>query len=62
MKKLEICSLVIVCSLFLGAWTLAHAMGGSPPEKEKPKYKLEILKMHMITAPGPSVESENHPN
>ncbi len=33
------------------------AMGGKPPEKEeKPKYKLEILKMEVVTAPAQSKE------
>ena len=44
-------SLIIVWSLVLGAWSIAAAMGGSPPEKpkEESKYKLEIIKMDMIS-------------
>lgn len=34
----------------------AYAMGGQPP-KEKPKYKLEIMKMNVITAPAKTKEA-----
>jgi len=33
------------------------AMGWPPPAKEKPKYKLEILKMEIVTTPSPSTEA-----
>lgn len=46
---------------FLALVTLASsafAMGGSPPEKkEEPKYKLEILKMELVTAPAQTLEA-----
>ena len=59
MKKFVICFLIFVCYLFLGAWTFAAAMGGSPPKKEEPKYKLEILKIDIITTPSPSKEAKH---
>lgn len=49
--------LVIIWLLVMGHWSLAIALGGKPPEKEEePKYKLEILKMEVITAPSLSYE------
>jgi len=58
MKKLVICCLVFVCYLFLGNLSLAAAMGGAPPEKkEEPKYKLEILKMDVVSGQAQTLES-----
>lgn len=34
----------------------ALAMGGPAPKKEEPEYKLEILKMELVTAPAQSLE------
>ncbi len=46
--KIRTWILVIISSLVLGHWSLASAMGGKPPAKEEPKYKLEILKMEVV--------------
>ena len=51
-------SLVIIWLLFLGYWSLpAWAMGGKPPVKEEPKYKVEILKMEVVTSPTPTYQT-----
>jgi Na+/phosphate symporter len=34
----------------------AFAMGSAPPKEEKPKYKLEILKMELVTQPTTTAE------
>jgi len=34
----------------------ALAMGGPTPKKEEPEYKLEILKMEVVSAPAQSLE------
>lgn len=39
-------------------WSFAYALGGKPPEKEEPEYKLEILKMEVITAPSLTYETK----
>jgi len=49
--------LIFVWNLALGAWNLAYAMGGPAPEKEEPKYKLEILKMELVTTPAQTLEA-----
>ncbi len=50
-----------VIGICLGFWILsfgftAWAMGGKPPAKEEPEYKLEILKMEVVTPPAQSLE------
>lgn len=50
-----LCSLLLISSFWLHHSSIANAMGGPPPE-EKPKYKLEILKMDVISA-GQSKEA-----
>ncbi|MFH1683826.1 MAG: hypothetical protein ABIA67_02960 [Candidatus Margulisiibacteriota bacterium] len=53
--------LIIITLLGFGIWSFgfaAWAMGGKPPAKKEPKYKLEILKMEVITAPAPSPEAK----
>lgn len=46
-----------LCILHLGSLSLAYAMGGEPPKKEEPKYKLEILKMDVVQAQSQTIES-----
>ena len=48
-------SLIILSSFCLGYSSLAYAMGGPAPKKEEPKYKLEIMKMEVVTMPAQSV-------
>lgn len=49
-------SLFAILLVFIYASSVI-AMGGAPPKKEEPKYKLEILKMDIITTPTPSPEA-----
>jgi hypothetical protein len=42
--------------LIIAYATSALAMGGPAPKEEEPKYKLEILKMEVVTAPAQSLE------
>jgi hypothetical protein len=44
--------LVASCLLILGNGSISNAMGNKPPVQEKPKYKLEILKMEIVPAPS----------
>ncbi len=46
--------LIMACSLALGNGSISNAMGNKPPVKEEPKYKVEILKMEIITATTPA--------
>ena len=55
MKKPSLSLFVAILSILVLA-NVAIALGGKPPAKEEPKYKLEILKMEVITAPSPSYE------
>lgn len=43
--------ILLVLSIFALSIEPAFAMGGKPPAKKEPKYKLEILKMEFISAP-----------
>lgn len=51
--KLRTWTLVIISLLVLGHWSPASAMGNKP--KEEPKYKLEILKMEVVSVPPSQV-------
>lgn len=56
---------IIIPSLVISSLVISHsvwAMGGRPPAKEEPKYKLEILKMEVITSPTPSAEATSEAN
>jgi len=48
--------IIVICLIVTLSNCTAYAMGGQPP-KEKPKYKLEIMKMDVITAPAKTKEA-----
>ena len=55
MKKLSLSLFVTTLSILILA-NVVFALGGKPPPKEEPKYKLEILKMELVTAPAQAKE------
>jgi hypothetical protein len=61
-KDLRLLVSVALSVCICGIPCVVYAMGGTPPKEEKtekkPEYKLEILKMEVITSPSPTPEAK----